>query len=393
MADETAFQQWPPAGVAAPPATSDAVLSAVSYYLPRLMFLHSRYAAETHWGDVFAVARDFPAECVDVRSPQFWDEWRVRWSAQGDRYQKVSRDARTAAGRGRALRAAAACYHWAEFMDFGDRDRKLGLRSRVRDCFLRSLEDSHLDCHRGELTLAETDPCKINYWLFLPPAHRRSSSPVPCIIMSNGLDSMTEVEILALAETYLDRGIAALLFDGPGQGINVGQVPLRIEMETVVEALVAWLRLQPGIAHDRLAFFGISFGGYLALRMAQRIGSLFRCVVNISGGPRVAPYDGLPRRLRDDFRCAFTCGEPVDMQAMFDLIELDVTVPAGAPVLTIHGTLDDIFPVADLMDLDRIWGADHELIVYEGERHTCPNMITIWSLLAADWVAERLETS
>lgn len=370
---------------------AESLLAACAYFLPRVMFLHSRYAPEAHWGDVALVLRDFPVGNTDVRSSAFWDEWQARWIAQGDRYVRLAQASSTIAGRARAHRSAAGCYHWAEFMDFDDRERKLRIRTRIRDCFTRSLEGSDLEMTRGELVVDDdTGPCTVPYWLCLPPAARRSSEPLPCIIMSNGLDSMTEVEVLALADSYLERGIAALLFDGPGQGIHVGQVPLRIEMETVVEALVERLREDTRIAHDRLAFFGTSFGGYFALRVAQRLGPLFTCIVNLSGTPRIAPFDGLPRRLKDDFRFVLACGEQVDMQARFDALELDPAVPPGAPVLTIHGTLDDIFPFAEAVELDRAWGANHRLIVHENEAHVCPNLFNIWSLEAADWVASHL---
>jgi dipeptidyl aminopeptidase/acylaminoacyl peptidase len=369
---------------------SGSLLSACAYFLPRLMFLHARYAPEAHWGDVALVLREFSPDNRDVRTAEFWDEWQSRWIAQGDRYAHVAGDSSTVAGRIRAQRSAAACYHWAEFMDFGDRKRKLHLRSRVRDFFMRSLEGGELEVTHGEVVLNDASSPKVPYWLFLPPSRREPSEPLPCVIMSNGLDSMTEIEVLSLAEPYLERGIAALLFEGPGQGINVGQTPLRIDMEAVVEALVAELRQDSRIAQDRLAFFGISFGGYFALRVAQSLGPLFTCLVNLSGGPRVAPFEGLPRRLKDDFRFVFACGEPVDMQASFDAIELDPAVPPGAPVLTIHGELDDIFPVADMVELDRRWGAVHRLVTYEKEAHTCPNLINIWSVEAADWVADHL---
>jgi alpha-beta hydrolase superfamily lysophospholipase len=371
-------------------ATFESMLSTCAYFLPRLLFLNSRYAPQAHWGDIVLVLRDFPAGNKDVRTAEFWDEWRTRWIAQGDDYVRLARNSSTTAGRARAQRSAAACYHWSEFMDFGDPARKLRLRSQVRECFLHSLEGSGLDVTHGELVLPEAGSCTVPYWLFLPPASQRSSEPVPCVIMSNGLDSMTEIEVLSLAESYLDRGIAALLFDGPGQGIHVGQFPLRIEMETVVAALVERLREDPRIADDRLAFFGISFGGYFALRVAQAIGSAFTCLVNVSGGPRVAPYDNLPRRLKDDFRFVFACGDPVDMQACFDAIELDLSMPAGAPVLTVHGGKDDIFPLSDVAELDRAWGANHRLVVYRNELHTCPNMFNRWSVETADWVADHL---
>jgi fermentation-respiration switch protein FrsA (DUF1100 family) len=365
-------------------------MSECIYYLPRLMFLNSRYAPQTHWGDIDTVLRDFPQDSSDVGSPKFWEEWQSRWIAHGDLYSRLALTSSTRAGRTRAERGAAVSYHWAEFMDFGDRQRKLRLRSLVREHFLRSLADGELQYTEGELTAGEGSGCRVPYWLFLPPSPGPGAKPVPCVILSNGLDSMTEVEVLALAEPYLERGIAALLFDGPGQGIHVGQVPLRIAMESVVAGLVDRLRQDPRIAHDRLAFFGISFGGYFTLRIAQRLGPLFTCLVNLSGGPRVAPFDGLPRRLKDDFRFVFACGEPVDMQARFDALEIDPAVPPGAAVLSVHGGRDDIFPVAGLEELDRAWGGKHRLVVHENEAHICPNLVNLWSTETADWVSDQL---
>ncbi|WP_051938961.1 alpha/beta hydrolase family protein [Phaeacidiphilus oryzae] len=373
----------------APPATgAGSLMAQCLYYLPRLMFLNTRYAPQTHWGDVAMVLRSFPEGSGDVGTPEFWAAWQAGWIAQGERYAAQAARSTTAAGRIRAERGASVSYHWSEFMDFGDRRRKLRLRGEVREHFLRSLDGAGLDLAHGEVRL--DGGLQAPYWLIRPPARGAGDGPVPCVLMSNGLDSMTEVEVLALAEPYLERGIAALLFEAPGQGIQVGQTPLLLELETVVAELVEVLRREPGIAADRLAFFGISFGGYFTLRIAQRLGSLFRCLVNLSGGPRVAPFDGLPRRLKDDFRFVLACGEPVDMQARFDALELDPADRPGAPVLSVHGDRDDIFPLAGMRELDRAWGERHRLVVHEGEAHICPNLVNLWSTDAADWVADRL---
>jgi len=373
-----------PARVPAP------VLQACGYFLPRLMFLQGRYAPQVHWGDIALALDGFPVDDLDLRSERFWDEWRGRWVGQAERYRAVAAGSSTPAGRARAYRGAAACYHWAEFMDFGDAARKLALRRNVRDCFERSLVGGDLDLIPGRMPAGRLAPVDLPYWVVLPPPNRRGPGPMPAVILSNGLDSMTEVEVLAIAETFLDRGIAAVLFDGPGQGIHVGQLPLRIDMETVVAALVERLGEHGEIAVDRLGFLGVSFGGYLALRVAQRLGELFRCVVNLSGGPVVSPFEGLPRRLREDFRFALMGGDSQDMQARFDGLEIDVSVPAETSVLSVHGGLDDIFPVGALSGLDSAWGAGHELRVYPAESHVCLNLINSCSLEAADWVADRL---
>ncbi len=200
---------------------------------------------------------------------------------------------------------------------------------------------------------------------------------------------MTEVEILSFAEMYWDRGIATLLFDGPGQGIQVGQVPLRIEMEDVVDALLSEISTISLVSMRRLAFFGVSFGGYFSLRLAQSMGERFRCIVNASGGPRVLPYKTLPRRLKEDFRFALM-STPDDIQGQLNKIELDISGAVHTHVLSIHGMHDDIFPYTDLVQVDRSWGDSHHLMLYPQEGHVCLHRLDQWSSVAADWVAGNL---
>jgi dienelactone hydrolase len=367
------------------------VFAACGYFLARLMFLPSRYAPQVQWGDVAAALDGFPCDDLDLGSSGFWREWRDRWVALAETYVQTAERSSTDAGRARAFRSAAACYHWAEFMDFDDRALKLTLRQLVRHCFQRSLQGSDLEM-TSHTAHVEPD-VDVPYWLILPPPQLRGPEPWPCVVLSNGLDSITEVEILALAETYIERGIAAVVFEGPGQGLSVGQVPLRLDMEIVVESIVDRLRVDERINADRLAFVGISFGGYVALRVAQRVPRPFRCVVNLSGGPRIAPFDGLPRRLKDDFRFAFMPADPAQMQKMFDELALDPAMSPATDVLSISGGLDDIFPAEDLEALNEAWGDRHELVVYGDEAHGCLNKINVVTLQAADWVASRLRSS
>lgn len=362
------------------------VYSTCSYFLPRLLFLNSEIAAQVHWGDIAVALQGFPDNLTDLSSAAFWDEWMRRWRQLGDNHVAAAKSSSQVGAR-RLLRSGAACYHWAEFMYFTDSNVKTALRTQVKECFHRSLDFTKLAISTGEL---RWNAVNVPYYLVLPDVSVCSQARFPCMILSNGLDSVTEVEIFAFAEQFLSRGIAVFLFDGPGQGINVGCNPIEICFENVVEAILQHMHEEPQIDNRRLGFFGVSFGGYLALRVAMRLGDRFRCVVNYSGGPRLSPFASLPRRLKEDFSFAFMEPDAERMQAVFDALTLNIDGSVKADVLSIHGARDDIFPLSELKTLDKALGNRHMLRVYPTEAHVCLNYLNQNSVEIADWAASKL---
>jgi len=370
-----------------PARLSDGLYKVAGYFLPRLMFLQTQQGPQTHWGDVAVALQDFPEELLDLSSGAFWQEWMVRWSRLGDDYSAAASASATPAGARRAWRSAAACYHWAEFMYFDDATAKTRLRQSVKACFLHGVDRDALNLTTGEL---QHDGVCIPYYLALPQGYAKGDAPLPCVVLSNGLDSVTEVEVYAFAEQFLERGMAVFMFDGPGQGINVGVHPVPLQFEQVAEHIVTQLHIDPRIDSRHLGFFGVSFGGYLALRVARHLSAHFKGVVNLSGGPAIAPFAGLPRRLKEDFRFAFMCARDYEMQRRFDMLAIDDAFPLQTDLLSVHGARDDIFPLAPLAGLQQVQGARHELIVYPGEAHVCLNYINQYTVHIADWMAQRL---
>ena len=133
---------------------------------------------------------------------------------------------------------------------------------------------------------------------------------------------------------------------------------------------------------DRIGFFGVSFGGYFALRMAEALPKTFCAIVNLSGGPSIAAFSSLPRRLKQDFAFAFGSNNAQDLQRSFDDLQLSGGTATGGPnILSIHGRLDDIFPIGALETYASAQGDRHELRIFETEAHVClnhlhPNLIS-----------------
>lgn len=126
-------------------------------------------------------------------------------------------------------------------------------------------------------------------YLFIPPAHKQLAIGTPLIIHTGGFDSIGEELYFYLASGATERGYAVLIFDGPGQGgvLRYNRKPFRPDWETVIGKVLDYVIdvLLPGpaasykIDPNRIAIFGASMGGYLALRGAadSRIRACISC--------------------------------------------------------------------------------------------------------------------
>ncbi|KAL2842899.1 alpha/beta-hydrolase [Aspergillus pseudoustus] len=92
----------------------------------------------------------------------------------------------------------------------------------------------------------------------------------PTILAFNGYDGAQEELLHICGFAALDRGYNFITFEGPGQpsvrrNQNLGFI---VDWESVVTPVVDYAISQPGIDPKKLALFGYSFGGFLAVRAA-----------------------------------------------------------------------------------------------------------------------------
>jgi dipeptidyl aminopeptidase/acylaminoacyl peptidase len=210
------------------------------------------------------------------------------------------------------------------------------------------------------------------------------------VVLVNGLDSAKEVELYAFAREFIARGMAAVVFDGPGQGVHIGRTPMTVDFERVVAAVLAEAVRQEEVDADRVGIFGVSFGGYLAARAAAQVPG-FRACVNLSGGYDFDNYRDVNVMVRKDFRFVF---DQADDDAMEELARTGLNLrdvpPLTVPLLAIHGELDTIIPIASCERMLQWASGETELIRYPGERHVATNYFGDFIPRFSDWMAQRL---
>jgi 2,6-dihydroxypseudooxynicotine hydrolase len=82
----------------------------------------------------------------------------------------------------------------------------------------------------------------------------------PVMVMACGLDS-TKEETEAYEAPFLARGVAILVFDGPGQGEAQYDLPIRGNYETAVKAVIDYIETRADLDSGRVGMWGVSLGG------------------------------------------------------------------------------------------------------------------------------------
>src|SRR5579862_2705810 len=225
-----------------------------------------------------------------------WDDWLPEWSRTADRAAALAREAE-AAGHARTAGAAwlraAVARHFGKFVWLLD-------ERRHAEATLRSVEElraAHRLLGTGmERIEAPLAGARVVANLRRPPG---SSTP-PLVLLVPGLDS-TKEEFFHLEAAFLERGMATLSIDGPGQGEVGLSLAIRHDYEAAVGAMLDALGGRPDLDLARIGLFGVSLGGCYAARAAA-FEPRIRAVVGLSG-----PYDfgeiwpGLPSLTRHAF--------------------------------------------------------------------------------------------
>src|SRR3970040_1195153 len=96
----------------------------------------------------------------------------------------------------------------------------------------------------------------------------KSSSQSPVLISFGGLDSFKDELWFMTGRGAVQRGIAVLMVDGPGQGgtLRRHKIPTRYDYEVPVGRCIDWLEKRSDVDASRIAVCGSRLGGYYAAR-------------------------------------------------------------------------------------------------------------------------------
>jgi dipeptidyl aminopeptidase/acylaminoacyl peptidase len=344
-------------------------------------------AAIAHWGHRFVSngvpLADFEEVTGSLRS---WDEWCAAWSARGAVHEELGAEAEAEGhelSAGEHLTRAAVCYHFAKF---------LFVQAPAE---MRRAHDRAVACRRRALPYLRPpgEHVEIPFEGAAMPGILRRPAGVerpPLVVMAMGLDSAKE-EMDTNERPFLDRGIATLTFDGPGQGELEYDVPIRGDWEVPVGAVLDWVEGQAALDADRVAVWGVSLGGYYAPRAAAREPRLKACIALAGPYDFGAAWDGLPALTREAFRVRSHLATDADAREHAHTLSLEgLAERITCPLLVVFGRQDRLLPAAGAERLAAEAGGLTRLLMLEDGNHVCNNRIYRYRPQSADWLAAQL---
>lgn len=322
-------------------------------------------------------------------------DWPTQWFKAGDGYGERGRDALARGHRQTAaqmLYTAASCYHLAGYMhhDIGrllpETQRSL---TRAAELYWEAAPYFGIPSERVAIPFGDTT---LPAFLRLPPGVARPA----CVVMVGGANS-NKINLHAVSDYYLERGMAALGLDGPGQGefrARTGR-PLRVaEFDRALGAAADWLQHDGRVDPDRIGLYGRATGGLLSIRAAasdKRFKAVAAHPASFDWGnffeQNFVPTLVTHRLELCSFLGARTLAEgsrlvreQLTLEPIADRIE--------TPILSVCSADDETMPASESQLLRERVKAPVEVVVFPGKGHGGPSRLSL--PLEADWLLGRL---
>jgi 2,6-dihydroxypseudooxynicotine hydrolase len=315
-----------------------------------------------------------------------WDDWCRIWSDEAKRHEDLAREA---VERGRKLTAAEAWlraaiyYHYGKHLFGAKPDEYQAAHANMLRCYASAAEGITPTMQRLAIPYGQH---QLHAYLRLPAGVSR---PRVAIILP-GLDASKE-ELHSWSDAFVERGMATVTLDGPGQGECAAALPITTEWGKVIGAVIDVLERRSDVDGTRVGVVGQSLGAFYAPLSAALEPRLKACVANCGPfdfGP-VLPQ--MPKVSQDLFRIRAhknTLEEGLNYAKRLTL--KGVASQIKCPLLIVFGAGDKIIPASEGDLLAKAAGGPVDFVVYEEGNHVCFNIPYKFRPLTADWMAEHL---
>ena len=298
---------------------------------------------------------------------------------------------------------ASLLYGSAQWPIFSHTSENERLGDKKVECYTRYTQYANHEIRRVDIPFGDS---AIPAWFHLPnvpfnlAATNGNRGPLPCVMSIPGMDSFKETGVALYGDRLLERGIAVLSIDGPGQkeALQRGIHVTATNWMDAGRAVLDWMRSQPELDPDRIAVKGTSMGSFWGTQVASIDDRLKGCAVQaVCHEPGMNTIFNVAS---PTFKLRFMYMAGYDDEDEFDRFAETMTLEGvgrnvTCPYLVLAGEDDHLSPIECTYDLLETIAGPKQLVLYEGADHGLggssssdlgPNPQTY----IADWLLDRL---
>lgn len=320
------------------------------------------------------------------------ESWHTEWLRTADHARELGEQAEAAGHRVTAREhylRACNYYRWSEaFLDHAD-PRRLPTYDRCVQSFQRAGRWFSPVLEQVEVPYETTSLPGYFY-----PGQGTRERRVPGILYIAGADVLKEELYFMGGRGVMDRGMALLTVDGPGQGTTLRhrKIPSRYDYEVPVGAALDYLQSRPEVDPERIAVIGRSFAGYYSCR-ALAFDHRPRALVVFGAFYKVEEAT-LTRNPRH-WQWLVGAGSLDEARAKYQKFTLEGVVNrVRCPMLILHGENDHLVPVEHAHRTYAEATCPKELVIYgkndAGSVHCQYDSFPETIPLMLDWLCDKL---
>ncbi|HEY4773648.1 MAG TPA: alpha/beta hydrolase [Xanthobacteraceae bacterium] len=290
-----------------------------------------------------------------------------------------------------------AAVHWgaAQWPFDENNSANLFCNERKRDCYGQY---ARLADHHVEPVWIPFNGQALPAWFHLPAGYQ--GGRIPAVVTVPGMDSFKEISVAMYGDRWLNRGIAVLAIDGPGQYESaVLGIPVSVPNWTAAgRAVMDWLAARPELDAQRIGVSGASFGSLFSTLMVAHEPRFKACAVS---APCLEPgCHTIFEEASPTFKQRFMYMAKYADEAAFDEFCRTLTWEGHAeritiPYLCAAGEADELSPLVHAERMLASLKGPRQLVVYQDSRHAIANVPSAvhgpyLPTLIADWMSARL---
>jgi dipeptidyl aminopeptidase/acylaminoacyl peptidase len=242
------------------------------------------------------------------------------------------------------------------------------------------------------------DGKRLPAWFHLPP--RYAGEGIPVVISVPGMDSFKEIGVSMYGDRWLERGMAVLAIDGPGQyeAPLLGIFFSMAAWQAAGKACCDWLASRAEVDAQKIGISGNSFGSFFSTIAAAHEPRLR--AVAVSAVCHEPGFHTIFEEASPTFKMRFMFMSGFTDEAKFDEFRKGMTWEGHAervrvPYLCMAGEHDELSPLEHTERLMKALKGPKRWVVYQDSRHSvggvpAANLGPFPPTHIADWMAGSL---